>query len=53
MIGENNFKDYIRYLRESGTGTIVNIDVAIATMNRMLMSKDANLLSSLNKAWVK
>jgi len=58
MIGEEldrQVQDYIRYFREPGIGAVVNTDVMIATGNGILMSKDANLLSSitLTKAWAK
>ena len=58
MIGEEldqQVQEYIRYFREPGIGAVVNTDVVIATGNRILMSKDANLLSSvtLTKAWAK
>jgi len=47
----NKFK----YFRETGIGAVINIDVTIARGNWILMSKDANLLSSitLTKAWAK
>ena len=48
-------QEYIRYFREPGIGAVVNTKVVIATGKGILMSKDANLLSSitLTKAWAK
>ena len=58
MIGEEldrQVQEYIRYFRKPGIGAVVNTDEVIATGNGILMSKDANLLSSvtLTKAWAK
>ena len=58
MIGEEldqQVQEYIKYFRKTVIGAVVNTDVMIATGNGILMSKDANLLSSitLTKAWAK
>ena len=58
MIGEEldrQVQEYIRYFREPGIDAVVNTDVVIVTGNGILMSKDANLLSSvtLTNAWAK
>jgi len=58
LIGEEldqQVQEYIKYFRETVIGAVVNTDVMIATGNGILMSKDANLLSSITlaKAWAK
>ena len=52
---DRQIQEYIRYFREPGIGAVVNTKVVIATGKGILMSKDANLLSSitLTKAWAK
>ena len=46
-IGEELDRQVQEYIREPGIGAVVNTDVVIATGNGILMSKDANLLSSV------
>ena len=58
MIGvelDKQVQEYIRYFSEPGIGAVVNTEVMIATGKGILMSKDANLLSTitLTKAWAK
>ena len=50
MIGEEldqRVQEYIKYFRETVIGAVVNPDEMIATGNGILISKDANLLSSI------
>ena len=58
MIGvelDRQVQEYIRYFGEPGISSVVNTEVVIATGKGILISKDANLLSSitLTKAWAK
>jgi len=52
---DRQVQEYIRYFREPGIGAVVNTEVVITTGKGILISKDANLLSSitLTKAWAK
>ena len=52
---DKQVQEYIRYCREPGIGAVVNTKVVIAMGKGILMSKDANFLSSitLTKAWAK